>query len=188
MSDIYDNGILCKVPLRSFKLYSRNLISSSAPNVFLEAWFGEGDGAVPDASQTIGFHQVGGDNQTKKQGYSFPVVPGAENTYRLSLVGNDQDIPSDWVVEFSDWVVGNRWAVEYIKLELKGRTCSNSALVSSHHDRRFLWSGDFFMDDKAWGNHGACTSSNTKPEDMPMVNCGEDENTGKDLIMRLSYQ
>eukprot|EP00551_Chaetoceros_affinis_P006400 CAMPEP_0203682988 /NCGR_PEP_ID=MMETSP0090-20130426/47288_1 /ASSEMBLY_ACC=CAM_ASM_001088 /TAXON_ID=426623 /ORGANISM="Chaetoceros affinis, Strain CCMP159" /LENGTH=1506 /DNA_ID=CAMNT_0050552109 /DNA_START=94 /DNA_END=4614 /DNA_ORIENTATION=+ len=164
---IYDNGILCKVPLRSLKIYSRGLTSGSAPNILINAWFGGEKEGVPHASQQIAFHQVGGDNQTKKQGYSFPVIPGVENTYQISLLGGNQNIPLDWVVEFSDWVVGNRWSIEFITLILQGRPCPNNNVVSSHHDRKFLWSGDEFMDDQAWGNHGACTSS----PDMPIHDC-----------------
>ena len=179
---IFDNGILCKVPLRSLQIYSRNLVSFSAPNMLVQAWFGIDSTSTPHSSQEIGFHQVGNDYQTTKQGYSLPVVPGSENTYRLSLVGSDPDIPNDWVVEFSDWVMGNRWSVEYINLELSGRTCANGGLVNSHHDRRFLWSGDEFMPNEAWGNHGACVSSTKIPEDMPTVDCGQSENSGKNSL------
>ena len=175
----YDNGILCEVELRSLKVYSRNSVSGSAPNMLVQAWFGPpSNGSTPDASQEIGFHQIGGDYQTKKQGYLVPVIPGADNTYHLSLVDNDQNIPSDWVVEFSDWVMGNRWDIEYITLELHGRSCPNNGLVSSHHDRSFLWSGDEFMDDLAWGNHGACPSNNV-PNDLPTVACEQNLNDGK---------
>ncbi len=174
MGAVYDNGILCKVPLRSIKVYSRNLVSSTAPNMLLKAWFGTSSSDVaPHSSQSIGFHQVGDDNQTSKQGYSFPVVPGSDNTYRISLVGSSQNIPSDWVVEFSDWVMGNRWSIEYVNLELQGRICGDNGLINSHHDRKFIWSGDEFLDDSAWGSHGACTSSTSIPDDMPIVNCTE---------------
>ncbi len=172
---IYDNGILCKVSLRSLKLYTRGLTSASASNILVNAWFGVEKGDVPHAAQEIRFHQVGGDNQTGKQGYSLPVIPGVDNTYHVSLVGSDPNIPLDWVVEFSDWVVGNRWSIEYITLELQGRSCPNNGLVSSHHDRKFLWSGDAFMDPQAWGDHGACTAS----PDMPSVDCSS--KNGKDI-------
>ena len=146
--------------------------------MLVEAWFDGTSGGAPNASQQIMFHQIGNDNQTNKQGYSIPVVPGTESSYskyRLSLVGSETNIPQDWVIEFSDWVLGNRWAEEYIKLELQGRTCSNNGLVSSHHDRKFLWSGDEFLPDDAWGNHGACTSS----DKMPTINCDGNEQNGK---------
>ena len=180
MGVVYDDGILCKVPLRSIKVYSRNLISSTASTMLLQAWFnGRSSSNTPHSSQNVGFHQVGNDNQTKKQGYSFPVIPGSENTYRISLVGASQNIPSDWVVEFSDWVMGNRWAIEYVNLELQGRTCGDNGLINSHHDRRFLWSGDEFMADSAWGAHGACISSTSVPDDMPQVDCAQKSSNGE---------
>lgn len=40
---------------------------------------------------------------------------------------------------------------------------------SSHHDRRFMWSGDEFMDTQAWGNTGACAVS--QPQDFPQIDC-----------------
>lgn len=181
---LYDNGILCKVPLRSLKVYTRNLVSFNAPQIRVQAWFFGADiGNDPDSSQKIGFHQIGANYSTMKQGYSLPVVPGQENKYRLSLVGDSEGvslgIPSDWVVEFSDLIVGNRWSIEYITLLLQGRSCTNNGLVNSHHDRRFLWSGNVFMSEDAWGNHGACVSSIVTAEDMPRVNCAIGENVGE---------
>ena len=176
---LYDNGILCKVPLRALKLYSRNLVSNSAPNLLVQAWFGiESSSNAPHASQEIGFHQIGNDLATEKQGYSLPVVPGASNTYHISLTGGNPNVPSDWVIEFSDLVMGNRWDIEYITLSLEGRSCANNGVVGSHHDRTFIWSGDNFMVSNAWGNHGACISSSS----MPSVNCGSSENSGKPFI------
>jgi len=165
---IYDNGILCKVPLRSLKVYSQGLLSNSAPQLKVDVSRGF------SASQNIGFHQTGGDHQTEKQGYSLPVIPGTDQTYTLSLLGGG-DIPSNWVIEFSDVVIGNRWNMEYIYLNLQGRSCGNNdGLVSSHHDRKFIWSGDEFMGGDAWGNHGACVSAS----DMPKVDCAA-QNEGK---------
>jgi hypothetical protein len=81
-------------------------------------------------------------------------------------------IPTDWVVEFSDPVVGNRWGEEYLRLDLKGRDCG-SGVVSSQHDRRFLFaSGEDLLRGPARGSHGACAvggvmsveaSSNQRP-------------------------
>merc|ERR1712038_1310712 len=75
MGFLYDYGILCKVPLRVLKVYSRDLTSSSAPDMRVDMWVKEGGIAsqttsAPDASQLIGFHQIGADRATKKQGYS----------------------------------------------------------------------------------------------------------------------
>lgn len=180
---IYDNGILCKVPLRSLKVYTRNLVSNSAPGLKVESWFndeglaGQDTNSV-DAWQIIGFHQVGGNAETLKQGYSLPVIPGTSQSYRLSLTGNNPNIPDDWVIEFSDVVIGNRWNKENIYLVLEGRACGTDGLVSSHHDRRFLWSGDAFMEN-AWGAHGACVATVMQPEDMPNIDCEEGSNDGK---------
>jgi hypothetical protein len=45
------------------------------------------------------------------------------------------DIPSDWVVEFSDTIMSHRFGVEAVALEMQGRECG---IVTSQHDRRFL--------------------------------------------------
>jgi hypothetical protein len=179
----YDHGILCKVPLRALKIYSRDLTVGSAPTILVEVWFGsnsfdEQSTRAPDATQEIPYHQIGHDGQTRKQGYSVPVIPGADDhSYRISVNGWDGNIPQDWVIEFSDVVMGNRWEVEYLKLNVQGRDCGTfDGVVSSHHDRRFLWSGDSFMDEVAWGNHGACTGSPS----MENVECSLDLSPGSD--------
>ena len=169
---IYDYGILCKLPLRALKIYSRGLVSSNAPNLTVEVWFNSqglsGQGVSPDAIHNIGFHQVGGDYRSRKQGYSLPVIPGSTQSYRISI-NNGNPIPQDWVIEFSDWVVGNRWNIEYIYLSIRGRNCGTNGRVSSHHDRKYIWAGDEFMNEGAWGNHGACVES--QPPDLPQVDC-----------------
>lgn len=153
----YDGGILCTVSLRSLKVYTQGLLSGSAPAMQVEIWYNRTESGQADNSQAIGFHQIGGDNQTPKQGYSLPVIPGTEHSYRLSLLNNNGDIPSTWVsliffylscdgassefsylyalflkqvVEFSDHVIGNRWAIEYINLSLNGYQCGSAGLVS----------------------------------------------------------
>ena len=113
------------------------------------------DPGPPTSSQIIGFHEI-----ASKQGYSFPIIPGKQHSYRLSLTTENGNIPSDWVVEFSDYVVGNRFgSVEYTNLSLNGILCGLDGLVSSHHDRRYMWSGDQYMASEAWGNTGACASA-----------------------------
>ena len=175
----YDNGILCKAPLRSLKIYSRGLVNDgTAPTMIVNAWFGVIDTQIlqasPTATQSIPFHQIG---STNKQGYALPVIPGTEQYYKLSIdnIFNGDIphgwVPHDWVVEFSDPVMGNRWGVEYIHLQLQGRSCGTDSLISSQHDRRFLYSGDNFMAEDAWGKHGACVVSSAQPPDTPVMNC-----------------
>ena len=176
----YDNGILCKIPLRALKIYSRGLTSKTAPQLLVEMFLREGGTAnqigAPDISTNIGFHQIGEDYWSNKQGYSFPVVPGTDHSYRISVIGTGV-FPSDWVVEFSDVVIGNRWNIEYINLNLVGRVCGTNGLVSSHHDRKFIWAGNDFMGTTAWGNHGACTPAN----DEMKIDCAS-QNNGKTFI------
>lgn len=171
----YDNGILCNAPLRSFKIYSRGVVAAIAPMLKVEVWFNNwglaGQNGPANAEQLVGFHDIGG---TPKQGYSFPIISGLEQSYRISLYDpNDQstsDIPLDWVIEFSDPVIGNRFDVDdQVYVNILGRSCgaNGNGLISSQHDRKFLWSGDHFIDDVAWGNNGACTSS----PDMIPVDC-----------------
>ena len=164
---LYSNGILCKLPLRSLKIYTRGLLSGSAPSLIVEMWHDQGgvesQTGSPDAVQLIGFHQVGW-----KQGYSFPVVPGIEHSYRLSLTTDSGDIPSDWIVEFSDHVIANRFgSIDYSNLSLNGVICGSNGLVSSQHDRRFIWSGDSYVADEAWGNTGACAADNVSMNEYP---------------------
>lgn len=177
----YDNGILCKVPLRGLKIYSRGLVSTTAPRLSVDIYFRKGgirnQTGTPDISASIGFHQIGEDGQSAKQGYSLPVVPGTDHSYKLSLLGGGGIIPGDWVVEFSDMVIGNRWDIDYIHLNLLGRDCGEDGLVNSHHDRKFIWSGDEFMREEAWGKHGACTSAN----DMTKVECAS-QSDGKSCM------
>ena len=166
----YDDGILCRVPLRALKIYTKDLLSGNAPSLTVDVYYSQGGvtsqtGVSPDISTAIPFHQVGKDNQSRKQGYSLPVIPGINHSYKLSLDG--ESIPTEWVVEFSDVVLGNRWNDEYIYLKLMGRSCGTYGLVSSRHDRRYMWSGDEFLADNIWGNHGACSAA----RDMPEVDC-----------------
>eukprot|EP00957_Ditylum_brightwellii_P144794 11028652-Ditylum_brightwellii.AAC.1 len=71
--------------------------------------------------------------------------------------------------------MGNRWGAEQIQLAVEGRDCGIDGLVSSQHDRRFLWSGDEYIDDSAWGNHGACVSNSSPPPDMPTIDCSSNQ-------------
>eukprot|EP00547_Thalassionema_nitzschioides_P005356 CAMPEP_0194200236 /NCGR_PEP_ID=MMETSP0156-20130528/930_1 /TAXON_ID=33649 /ORGANISM="Thalassionema nitzschioides, Strain L26-B" /LENGTH=1934 /DNA_ID=CAMNT_0038925209 /DNA_START=189 /DNA_END=5989 /DNA_ORIENTATION=- len=168
----YTDGILCRKELRVVKLWSSN-----SPNVSLkvEVWMdntlpgtSEQDTRAPDITQHVNFHQIGGLGKTK-QGYSLPVfVMEDDVSYRLSLDnGNATDIPSDWVIEFSDAVMGNRWAEEFVNLHVVGRVCENNGVISSQHSRRFMGGAP---DHHAWGSHGACVNSNPPPK-MEPVDC-----------------
>lgn len=126
----YNGGILCTVPLRSLKVYTQGLLSGSAPAMQIEIWYNRVENAQADSSQAIPFHQIGGDGQTTRQGYSMPVIPGSQHSYRLSLLDGSGDIPANWVTEFSDQVIGNRWSIEYINLSLNGYLCASAGLVS----------------------------------------------------------
>eukprot|EP00591_Stephanopyxis_turris_P017726 CAMPEP_0195538828 /NCGR_PEP_ID=MMETSP0794_2-20130614/49734_1 /TAXON_ID=515487 /ORGANISM="Stephanopyxis turris, Strain CCMP 815" /LENGTH=1792 /DNA_ID=CAMNT_0040672837 /DNA_START=109 /DNA_END=5487 /DNA_ORIENTATION=- len=184
----YDNGILCKVPLRALKLYTRDLVSTTAPSMRVEVWFNnlgnEGQTGPVDAYQDIGFHQIGEDYRSPKQGYSLPVIPGTEQSYRLSLNNGDGNIPVDWVVEFSDLVIGNRWNIEYIYLSIQGRNCGPDGLVNSHHDRKFLWSGDSYITQDAWGKQGACLGeAGNPPTDMPLTQCDNEVNSLNNAVI-----
>lgn len=92
--------------------------------------------------------------------------------YRLTSA-DGSNIPAGWVIEFSDPVMGNKYGVESIFLEIPGRTCSNGGLVTSQHDRRFIWSGDQYLLDDAWGKHGACVFE-SQPDDNSLVDCSQD--------------
>ena len=158
----YDGGILCRSPLRPLRVYTHSLTLATAPRLRVQLW----QSGVMVSELLMPYHQIGDDGSTKKQGYAFPVVAGVGHEYRVALEGGG-DVPSDWIVEFSDPVIGNRWATDTIVLTVAGRACG--AQVDSSHDRRYLWSG---VDDadhltsEAWGR-GACKGQ----PDMPTVDC-----------------
>ena len=178
----YDNGILCRVPLRAFRIYTRNLEAATAPSLLIEAWFdsnGISSQSInqPTASQTVEFHSTGNSSGGMKQGFSVPVIPiidGAVVSYRLSL-STGGSIPQDWIVAFSDPVMGNRYGAEYVSITVQGRDCGIDGVVSSQHDRRFLTG--LVVDEIAWGNHGACIGPD-QPPDMEAISCSA-QNSGK---------
>jgi hypothetical protein len=184
----YDSGILCNAPLRSFKIYSRGLTESTAPVLKIEVWFNSlgllGQNGPANAVQLVGFHVI--NDWNVKQGYSFPIMTGLSQSYRISLFdqneGTTYEIPLDWVIEFSDPVIGNRFGVDdEVYVNLLGRSCGTNGdgLITSQHDRKFLWSGDHFIDDAAWGNHGACTeSANMSPVDCSALVGGNPSEEG----------
>ena len=158
----YDNGILCRSPLRALRIYTYGLVNSTAPQLTVQLW----QSGAKVSEQLILFHHIGADGASKKQGYAFPVVAGLGHEYRLAQA-NGSDIPSDWIVEFSDPVIGNRWGKDLLALTVAGWDCGSQ--IDSSHDRRFVWSGvddaDHLTSD-AWGR-GACKGL---PE-MPSVSC-----------------
>lgn len=183
--DQYNGGILCKTELRALKIYTRGLLSGSAPPLRVEVWYNNGgvggQFGGPDASQLVGFHQVGADYASRKQGYSLPVVPGRDHSYKISLTNGD--LPDDWVIEFSDPVIGNRWSQDELYLRVAGRDCGNNGLITSQHDRKFIWGGNGYLDDNAWFNHGACAGSGNQPPDEPLIDCDNliEEHMGSDF-------
>jgi hypothetical protein len=83
------------------------------------------------SSVNLNYFQIGDD--LRKQGYSATLVPGLDHQYKLSLAGGGA-VPSDWIIEFSDPIFGNRWKRDEIDLTVVGRECPKP--VHSQHDRR----------------------------------------------------
>ena len=81
--------------------------------------------------------------------------------------GASGNIPPKWIIEFSDPIFGNRWTPDQLILTVQGRAC-NKKLITSQHDRRWLWSGnpDFLYNQAFY--RGACNSSFP---DMPKKTC-----------------
>lgn len=143
--DRYDGGILCRLPLRALKVYTQGLVSASAPAIQVEAWInGTDTSQAADSSQSLPFHQIGGDGQTTKQGYSLPVIPGIFNSYRLKLLDGNGDIPSSWVSDCPFTVFNTKCAQFYliIPLQLGGRILRSSdrkPLVNRVHQPIIKW-------------------------------------------------
>lgn len=155
----YDHGILCRVPLRTLRVYTRGLSKSVAKALRVELW----QGGVRKSTLLMPFHQVG---STKKQGYALPVAIGLGHEYRIDLE-DSAPIPAEWILEFSEPLFGYRWGEETLQLRVAGRDCG--AYVSSQHDRRAIWGGVADSDhltDASWG-HGACTAH----PPMPHIDC-----------------
>ena len=139
----------------------------------------------PDITQMINFHQIAGNQGRGKQGYSLPVFLAASNvSYRLSLGDQGNNIPGDWILEFSDPVMGNRWQEEFLLLQVAGRFCENEGLISSQHSRKFSYGLGF--DGAAWGNSGACVDS--VPPKMPLIDCANAAGSLKGKIVRCAQK
>lgn len=175
LGDRYTNGILCEESLRVLKIWSTNLQASTAPNLKVEVWLnstlGVSDQVLePDITQLVNFHVIA-NLGASKQGYSLPVfLLSSDVSYHISLDRDNSAIPSDWIIEFSDPVMGNRWGEEFVSLSVEGRVCENGGVVSSQHDRRYTYGLGF--SGTAWGNSGACVDSNfNSPPKMDSVDC-----------------
>ena len=171
-----ENSILCKVPLRVLRIYTKDVVSNI--QMKLKVWFKKE--VDEEESNESTFEIVDHFSITpKKQGYAIPVVPGDENTYKISVKSStsnlfDADIPDDWYIDFSDTVIGNRYNEDIIKLRLQGdRECGNDDRLSSHHSRKWLWSGD---ENELWSNkipfgevgtHGACINPELRNNSQP---------------------
>jgi len=172
LGDRYTNGILCEESLRVLKIWSTNLQASTAPSLKVEVWLnstGVSDQSRdPDITQLVNFHVIanlGGG----KQGYSLPVLLSLSFvSYRISLDRDNSAVPGDFIIEFSDPVMGNRWDEEFLYLSVEGRVCENDGVISSQHDRRHIYGLGF--SGSAWGNSGACVNSNPPPK-MDSVDC-----------------
>lgn len=164
----YDNGILCKKPMRRLTIYTRGLTPATKGAPLTVDVF-EGGNKVTTA--IVEWFMIGQDISfnTRKQGYAMPVIPGTDIEYRVSLSGGN--IPADWVIEFSDPVFANRWpgkSSNKLRLVVQGRTCPGSPdYTTAQHDRRFIYADSVdHLPEQAWG-HGACTEH----PDMPTINC-----------------
>jgi len=144
----YDNGILCSAPLTALKIFTRN---HGGGNLLLTVF--DNDTGVQLAQQVVPHLNI----TDRKQGYSVPVIAGSQYRYDVSLVSGS-DIDPDWVIDFGDLAVSNRWGIEHLHLDVQGRNCSDT--IYSNHDRRFYAAGDFTED--MWGR-GACTSHAAMP-------------------------
>mmetsp|Transcript_30397 Transcript_30397/g.90670 ORF Transcript_30397/g.90670 Transcript_30397/m.90670 type:complete len:340 (-) Transcript_30397:1651-2670(-) len=157
----YDGGILGKAPLRVLNINSRGNSATSSTSLLVEVWHGvrvaDQDTAPPLVTRTVNFHSIWGIDG--KQGFSLPVIPRPDVSYRLSITTRDGNISSDWIIEFSDPVMGHRWGEEFVHLSVKWRDCGNGGGVSSQHERRYVGGIDKGAEaggitERAWGREG----------------------------------
>lgn len=155
----YQKAIFCKKRVTRLEIYTKAQTMASAPNVQLELW--QNNNKI--SSQQVNYFQIALDSDhTNKQGYSMTIIPGLNQTYKLSLVGGGA-IPANWSIEFSDTIMGNRWTRDEINLQVNGRTCPSP--VHSQHDRKYVWydSNHYAIQT----GRGACTSY----PDESTINC-----------------
>jgi hypothetical protein len=53
------------------------------------------------------------------------------------MASGNENIPKDWIIEFSDLIFASRWSKDEIILEVAGRNCP--PIVDSQHDRRYIF-------------------------------------------------
>jgi hypothetical protein len=155
----WHQGILCKKPLRRLNIYTFDIDRTTAGNLQIDAYQ---NGNFVSRGQMLFSRAYFTDGRMK--GYAAPVLAGAEFEYRISFP-NGSGIPEDWVIEFSDPVIGNRWSPDVIKLVVAGRTCP--ALTSSQHDRRWILGSMDSSEFLQRRGRGACSAY----PDMPPVLC-----------------
>jgi hypothetical protein len=95
------------------KIYAKG----ESGNLLLQVWKSDNTGGAPLAERLVPLYT----SNTWKQGYKFVVIPGSDFFYRISLSGND--VPSEWIIDFGDRTISNRWGVDEIYIEIQGRTC-----------------------------------------------------------------
>eukprot|EP00808_Paulinella_micropora_P018677 g74680.t1 len=153
LGERYDEGILCKGPLRRLVVWT-DTGSAAALKLNVQAMEGR------FATSLIMPFMAHGD----KNGFTAPVLAIPTVTYTLTQQ-DGRPIPASYVIEFSDPVFGNRWSPDKIVLSVPGWTCP--PLTSSQHDRRFIYSDSFSAPARTGAGHGACS---TYP-DMPEISC-----------------
>lgn len=144
----YDNGILCAASLTPLKIFTRN---HAGGELLLTVFDGQTGAQL--AQQPLPHLNI----TVRKQGYAVPVIAGDRYRYAVSLASG-VSIHPDWVIDFGDLAVGNRWGVERLHLDVQGRDCNGT--IYSNHDRRFYAAGDFT--ESMWGS-GACTGFASMP-------------------------
>ena len=152
-------GIICKRPLRALKIWTTGLTSSNAPSLTITVEQPIGSSIT---QFTLNWFQISDPATPDRQGYATPVATGLDLKYIITR-SDGADIPSDWVIEFSDPVMGNKWTPDEIRLEIQGRQCPS--ITTSQHDRRYIMG-----DERTYliqTGRGACTSY----PDMPSVDC-----------------
>ncbi|KAL6070177.1 G8 domain-containing protein [Balamuthia mandrillaris] len=152
----WNGGILCKKPIRRLDIYTQGLTDDSHGSVTVEV---HKDGSLLTQAD-MRFNKVG---STRKEGFTFPVLVDLGYEYVVHRSGGD--IPEDWIIEFSDPVMGNRWEPEEIRLNVRGRNCPEK--TTSQHDRRWIYADDE-QNFETLGR-GACTDY----PDMPTIDCAE---------------